>query len=135
MFYEGINAKVFRRTIAFAIAVVVTSRSSSLDYTISVHACAERNVCKIVVSILKHPQFSTNPSQTLLHVYKLAHLPLPTPSPHLQDPPQPLAKHFAQMRYRCKYQASSFGRYILDIYLYHLSTCIYVSVHESSGAS
>ena len=67
MFYEGINAKVFRRSIAFAIAVVVTSRSSSLEYTISahaVHAGAERNVCNIVVST-ETPQTSTNPSQTL----------------------------------------------------------------------
>ena len=89
MFYEGINAKVFRRSIAFAIAVDVTSRSSSFEYTISVHAVhagPERNVCNIVVSIVKHPQTSTNPSQTLLPVYKLAHLLLPTPSPHLQDP-------------------------------------------------
>ena len=29
MFYEGINTKVFRRSITFAIAVVITSRSSS----------------------------------------------------------------------------------------------------------
>ena len=91
MFYEGINAKVFRRSIAFAfsITVVVTPRSSSFEYTISVHAVhagAERNVCNIVVSILKHPQISTNPSPSLLPVYKLAHLPLSTPSPHLQDP-------------------------------------------------
>ena len=55
MFYEGINTKVFRRSIAFAIALVVTSRSSSFEYTISVHAVhasGERNVCNIVVSIL-----------------------------------------------------------------------------------
>ena len=42
------------RSIAFAIAVVVTSCSSSFEYTISVHAVhasAERNVCNIVVSI------------------------------------------------------------------------------------
>ena len=50
MFYEGMNAKVFRRSIDFAITVVVTSRFSSLEYTISVHAGAERNVCNIVVS-------------------------------------------------------------------------------------
>ena len=51
MFHEGINAKVSRRSIA--IAVVVTSRSSSFEYTMSVHAVhagAERNVCNIVVS-------------------------------------------------------------------------------------
>ena len=40
MFYEGINAKVFRCTNAFAIALVVTFRSSSFEYTISVHAGA-----------------------------------------------------------------------------------------------
>ena len=54
MFYEGINTKVFRRSIAFALAVVVTSHSSSFEYTISVlavHASAERNVFNIVVSI------------------------------------------------------------------------------------
>ena len=50
MFYEGINTKAFRRSIAFAIALVVTSRSSSFEYTMSVHAGAERNVCNIVVS-------------------------------------------------------------------------------------
>ena len=52
MFYEGINANVFRHTNAFAIAVVVTSHSSSFEYTISVHAVqagAERNVCTIVL--------------------------------------------------------------------------------------
>ena len=55
MFYEGINTKVFRCSIPFAIAVVITSRSSSFEYTISVHAVhasAERNVCNIVVSII-----------------------------------------------------------------------------------
>ena len=50
MFYEGINAKVFRYSVAFAIAVVVTSCSSSFEYTVSVHAVGERNVCNIVVS-------------------------------------------------------------------------------------
>ena len=72
MFYEGINAKIFRRSITFAIEVVVTSHSSSLEYTISGHAGAERNVCNIVVSTETH-QTSTNPSQTLLPIYKLAH--------------------------------------------------------------
>ena len=59
MFYEGKNTKVFRRSIAFAIAVVITSRSSSFEYTISVnavHAGAERNVCNIVMYLLKHPK-------------------------------------------------------------------------------
>ena len=38
----------------FAISLLVMSRSSSFEYTISVHAVhagAERNVCNIVVSI------------------------------------------------------------------------------------
>ena len=48
MFYEGINTKIFRRSIALAIALVVMSRSSSFEYTMSVHAGAERNVCNIV---------------------------------------------------------------------------------------
>ena len=66
MFYEGINAKVFRRSIAFAIALVVTSRSSSLEHIRSVTAGAERNVCNIVVST-ETPQTATNPSGTALH--------------------------------------------------------------------
>ena len=86
LFYDGINAKVFRRSIPFAILVVVTSRSSSLEYIMSVHAGTEKNVCKIVESN-ETPQSTTNPSQTLLPVYKLAHLPLPhskslPPRPH-----------------------------------------------------
>ena len=55
MFYKGINTNVFRRSIAFAIAVILPSRSSSFEYIISVHAVhasAERNVCNIVVFIL-----------------------------------------------------------------------------------
>ena len=51
MFYEGINTKVFRRSVAFAVGLVVTSRSSSFENTISVHAGVVRNVCNIVVSI------------------------------------------------------------------------------------
>ena len=77
-------AKDFRRSRAFA--VVVTSRSSSFEYTMLVHAVhegSERNVCNIVVSTDTH-QTTTNPSQTLIPVYKLAHLPLP--NPHLKDP-------------------------------------------------
>ena len=46
----------------------------------AVHAAAERNVCYIVVSA-ETPQTTTNPSQTLLPVYKLTPAPL---SPHLQ---------------------------------------------------
>ena len=54
-------------------------RASSFEYTMSVHAVhagAERKVCYIVV-YTETPQITTNPSQTLLPVYKLAHLPLP----------------------------------------------------------
>ena len=88
MFYEGINAKVFKLSIDFAIAVVVTSRSSSFEYTMSVHAVhagAEKNVCSIVVSS-ETPQATTNPSQMLLFVFKLAHLPLPHSK---SSPPRP----------------------------------------------
>ena len=46
----------------------------------SVHAGAERNVCIIKVSA-ETPQTTTNPSQTLLPLYKLAHLPLSHPPP------------------------------------------------------
>ena len=88
MFYEGINAKVFRRGIAFAIAVVVTSRSSSFEYTMSVHAVhagAKRNV-RYIVKSNETPQTTTNVSQTLLPVYKLAHLHLPHSK---SSPPRP----------------------------------------------
>ena len=98
MFYEGINAKVFRRSIAFAIAVVVTSRSSSFEYTMSVHvvhAGAERNVCNIVVATetpkpppiyLKRCSPCTNYPSTL------------TPAPlqvFTSKTPQPLAQPFS----------------------------------------
>ena len=46
----------------------------------SVHAGAERNVCIIKVSA-ETPQTTTNPSQTLLPMYKLAHLLLSQPPP------------------------------------------------------
>ena len=77
-------AKVFRRSRAFA--VVVTSRSSSFEYTMlvhAVHAGSERIVCNIVVFTETH-QTTTNPSQTLILVYNLAHLPLP----HSKSSPQ-----------------------------------------------
>ena len=126
MFYEGINTKVFWRSIVFAIALVVTSRSSSFKYTMSVHAGAERNVCNIVVST-ETPQTTTNPSLTLPPVYKLAHLPLPHSKSSPPRPPQPLAQPFAQMRYRCKYQVLSTSQNILEEYRYynitHISLC------------
>ena len=70
-------AKVFRRSRAFT--VVLSSRSSSFQYTMlvhAVHAGSERNVCNIVVSTETH-QTTTNPSQTLIPVYKLALTPAP----------------------------------------------------------
>ena len=78
------GAKVFRRSRAFA--VVVTSRSCSFEYTILVHAGSERNVCNIVVSTETH-QTTTNPSQKLIPMYKLAHLPLPHSKSSPQRPP------------------------------------------------
>ena len=80
-------AKVFRRCRAFAI--VVTSRSSSFKYTMlvhAVHAGSERNVCNIVVSTETH-QTTTNPSQTLIPMYKLARLPLPHSKSSPKRPP------------------------------------------------
>ena len=125
--HEGMSQKF-----PFTIAVVVTSRSSSFKYTTSVHevhAGAERNVCNIAVST-ETPQTTTNPSQTLLMVYKLAHLPLP----HSKSSP-PRHRNlkfslFTQIRYKCKNKVSSTNQYILEVYIIYLYTCIYVSVHE-----
>ena len=74
MFYEGINTKVFRRSIAFAITLVVMSRSSSFEYTMSVHAVhsgGERSVCNFVVL----RDFAIVP----LMVGRLVHLTTPFP--------------------------------------------------------
>ena len=109
----------------------------------SEHAGAERNVCIIKVSA-ETPQTTTNPSQTLLPMYKLAHLPLshpppPPPPPPPQRLPQPLAQPFAQMCYRCKYQVSSTGPNRLEVCftLYNISTrtCMYVSEHVASATN
>ena len=101
----------------------------------SVNAGAERNVCIIKVSA-ETPQTTTNPSQTLLPMYKLAHLPL-SHLPPLQRLPQPLAQPFAQMCYRCKYQVSSTGPNRLEVCftLYNLSTRMYASVHVASATN
>ena len=65
------NAKDFRSNSAFAIAVAVTSRSSSLEYTMLVHAGAERNVCYTVVSTDTH-QTTTDFAETMYkNRYKL----------------------------------------------------------------
>ena len=55
LFYEGMNANVFRRSIAFV--VVVMPHSGSFEYTISVHAGVERNViyCSIYQDTPKLP--------------------------------------------------------------------------------
>ena len=85
----------------------------------AMHAGAERNVCNIVVSP-ETPQTTTNPSQTLLPVYKLAHLPL---SHSKSSPPRPhnlKPSLFTQMHYRCKYQVSSTGPNILKVYIIYL---------------
>ena len=82
----------------------------------SVHAAVERNVCYIVVST-ETPQTTTNPSQTLLPVYKLTPAPLKVLTPKTT---QHLAQPFAQMRYRCKYQVSSTGLNILEVYIIYL---------------
>ena len=123
MFYEGINTKVLRSSIALTIALVVTSRSSSFEYTMSLHAGAERNVWNIVVST-ERPQTTANPSQSLLPVYKIAHLPLPHSKSSPPRPPQPLAQPFAQMRYRCKYQVLATGQNLLEVYRYYNITHI-----------
>ena len=129
MFFVRINAKVFRRSIAFAIELVVTSRSSSFEYIMSVHAGAERSVYNIVVST-ETPQTTTNPSQSLLHMYTLAHLPLPHSKTSQPRPQQPLAQPFAQMRYRCKYKVLSTSQNILEVYrsynITHISLCAYM---------
>ena len=127
MFYEGINAKVFRRSIAFILAAVATSRSSSFEYTISVHAVhagTERNVCNIVVSTELHQSIS-NPAP---RVQTSTLTPAP-PQVLTSKTPQPLAQPFyadaqqmlvKDLVHRPKYTWSA----------YHLSTWRYVSVHE-----
>ena len=83
---QGIMPKVFRRS--RALAVVVTSRTSSFENTMlvhAVHAGSERNVYNIVVFTETH-QTTTNPSLTMIPMYKLAHLPLP----HSKSSPQRL---------------------------------------------
>ena len=75
------GAKVFRRNSACAIAVVVTSRSSSLEYTMSVHAVhasAERTVCNIYWNTPNHHQSISNAAPCI----QTSTL---TPT-HLQDP-------------------------------------------------
>ena len=77
MHYEGFMPGVFRCFSSFAITVVETSRSSSFEYIMSVHAGMEKNVC-IIVESTETPQTTSNPSQTLLPVHKTS---TPTPAP------------------------------------------------------
>ena len=132
MFYEGINAKVFRYSIAFIIVVVVTSCSSSFKYTMlvhAVHAGGERNVCNIVVSTETSPNLHQSISNAA-HMYKLAYLPLSHSKSSRSRPPQPLAQPFAQMHYRCKYHVSSTGPNILEVYIIylHVNMCPFMKV-------
>ena len=98
MFYEVINVKVFSHSIAFAILVVVTSRSSSFEDTISVHAGAERNVCDIVVSTETPPNFHQSISNAAPREQTSTLTPAP-PQVLTSKTPQPFAQPFAQMRY------------------------------------
>ena len=130
MFYEGVNAKVFRRSIAFAIAVVVTSCSSSFEYTISVHAVhagAVRIVLNIVVTTETPPNFhqSISNADPCVQTSTLTPVPLQVIT---SKTPQPLAELFTQMRYRCKHKVSSTGSNILEVYIIYLhgDICQYI---------
>ena len=87
----------------------------------SVHAGAERNVCNIKVSA-ETPQSTTNTSQTLIPMYKLAHLPLS----HPQD------SHNLKLSLlrRCATDASIRYRPLAQIDL-KCVYIIYLSVHAS----
>ena len=132
MFYEGINAKVFRHSIPFAIAVVVTLHSSSFESTLSTHsACRHGEKCVILQYLLKHPKVPPiylkrcSPC-TNKHTY-----PWPTPSPHLHDPTTFssafLCKRATYLSIRSCLPAQIYLKCISFIYMYKLS------VHESSG--
>ena len=85
----------------------------------AMHAGAVRNVCNIVIST-ERPQTTTKPSQTLLPLYKLAHLPLPHSKSSPLRPHNLLLSFFTQMRYRYKYKVSSTGPNILEVYIIYL---------------
>ena len=132
MFYDGINAKVFRCSIDFAIAVVAMSRSSSFEYTMSVHAVhegAERNVWNIVVSTETPPKHHQSISNAAPCVQTSTLTPAPT-QVLTSKTPHPFAQPFAQMRFWCKYQVSSTGPYILEVYIIylHVYMCLYMKV-------
>ena len=79
------DANVFRRFSSFAIAVVVTSRASSFEYTMSVHAGAEKNVyyCSIYWNTPNHHQSIANAVPRVQN----EPYPCPTPSLHLHWDP------------------------------------------------
>ena len=78
----------------------------------AVHAAAERNVC-----LLKHHK---PPPIHLKRCSPCTNLPLPHSKSSPPRPPQHLAQPFAQMRFRCKYQVSSTGLNILEVYIIYL---------------
>ena len=80
------DAKVFRRNSTLAITLVVTSRSSSFEYTMSVHtcsACSRGEKCVLYCSIYwntpNHHQSISNAAP------RVQTYPRPTQSSHLQD--------------------------------------------------
>ena len=88
MFYEGMMPKFPG---ALAIAVVVTSRSSSFEYTISVHAVnagAEINVCNIVSS-------TKTPKPPPIHLKRCSRVQHTTPA-LLPIPPQALPQYLVE---------------------------------------
>ena len=118
MFYEGINIKVFRRTNAFAITVVVTSHSSSFDYTISVHAvhAGAEKYCSIYWN---PPNFHQSISSATPRL-QTSTLTTAPPKVLTSKTPTTFSSAFAQMRYRCKYQVSFTGQNILEVYIIYL---------------
>ena len=113
------DANVFRRGGSFAIALIVTSRSSSLEDTMSVHAGAERNVCIIKVSA-ETPKSTTNPSQASPYVQTSA---LTPGSP----PKTPTTFSSAFCADVLQMQVSGIVHWPK---LFNLSTRMYASVHE-----
>ena len=100
------------------------SHSSSLEYTMSIHAVhvgAERNVSYIVVST-ETPQTTTNSSAPRVQASTFTPTPLRVLTSNTPPPPQP----FVQMRYRCTYQVLSTGPNILEVYVIYLH--VYMSV-------
>ena len=95
-------------------AIVVTSRYSSFEYTISVHAGVERNVCLLKPHKPSPIHLKRCSPCTNQHTY-------PAPLKVLTSKtPKPLAQLFTQMRFRYKYKVSSTGPNILEVYIIYL---------------